>query len=301
MSDADSRTANARDERISVVVLTHNRADQAAQTVQRLLELPEQPRIVVVDNASVDGTADVLRARFPSVTVLHLDENLGAAGRNVGVRACDTPYVALCDDDTWWEAGCLRRAADIFDGHPQFAVLSARVLVGDEDRLDPTCAQMAKSPLELPGGLPGSALMGFLAGASAVRRAAFMQAGGFEPRLFLGAEEELLALDLVSAGWAMAYVSELVVHHHPSVLRDGIGRRHLLARNSIWIAWMRRPIGRALLRTLALAARAFVNPTARRALADALRGMPWALRRRRVVPAAVERQLRILERHQYAA
>lgn len=46
------------DERISVVVITHNRRDELQRTLERLAALPEQPRVVVVDNASSDGTAD---------------------------------------------------------------------------------------------------------------------------------------------------------------------------------------------------------------------------------------------------
>src|SRR5581483_5401490 len=143
------------------------------------------PEIVVVDNGSTDGTAAAVRQRFPMVRCLRLARNRGAAARNAGVQACRRPYIALCDDDTWWEPGSLRRAADLLDAHPSLAVLTARVLVGTEDRLDPTCAAMAASPLPAPPGLPGAAILGFLAGASVVRRAAVLAAGGFEPRFFL--------------------------------------------------------------------------------------------------------------------
>ena len=122
-------------------------------------------------------------------------------------------------------------AADLLDAYPHVAVLSARVLVGPEQREDPACAIMAASPLP-SAGLPGPALLGFLAGAAAMRRAAFLQAGGYEPRLFLGGEEALLTLDLVTRGWQVAYAPQLTVHHYPSTVRDGEGRRHCLVRNA---------------------------------------------------------------------
>src|SRR5581483_5855637 len=103
----------APDPRVGVVVLTYNRAAELLRTLQRLAALPEQPRIVVVDNASVDGTAALVGERFPDVLCLPLKENAGAAGRNYGIELCDRPYVALCDDDCWWEPGSLRRAADL--------------------------------------------------------------------------------------------------------------------------------------------------------------------------------------------
>jgi hypothetical protein len=85
-----------------------------------------------------------------------MERNIGAAARNAGVQKSDTPYVALCDDDTWWAAdGSLRRAADVLDTHDQVAVVTAQVLVGPDQREDPACALMAKSPLHRPAGFPG--------------------------------------------------------------------------------------------------------------------------------------------------
>jgi GT2 family glycosyltransferase len=63
-------------------------------------------------------------------------------------------------------------------------------------------------------------LLSVLAGASMVRREAFVQVGGFEPRLLLGGEEELLSADFAAAGWALRYLSDLLVDHAPSPARD---------------------------------------------------------------------------------
>ena len=137
-----------------------------------------------------DGTPAAVAGRFPRVEVLDAGRNLGAAARTLGVRHVDAPYVAFCDDDAWWEPGSLRAAADLFDAQPRLAVISARVLVGPEDREDPACDVLARSPLPREPGMPGPPLLGFLAGASVVRRSAFLDVGGFEPRFFIGGEEE---------------------------------------------------------------------------------------------------------------
>jgi GT2 family glycosyltransferase len=283
------------DARVGVSILTHNRVDEVCRTVARMLALPERPRVVVVDNGSTDGTAATLRARFPEVRCLVLQGNLGAAGRNAGIAALETPYVALCDDDTWWEPGSLARAAALLDAYPRLAVLTGRVLVGPENRLDPTCQEMADSPIRGAGPLPGPALVGFLAGASMIRRSAFLQVGGFEPRFFIGGEEELLTLDLLSAGWELAYVEDVVVHHHPSeASRDMSRRRATVARNHLWVAWMRYPWRWAVRSTARTAWAARRDPAKRAGLRAALPGLPWALRRRRAVPAEVQRRLRQL-------
>jgi GT2 family glycosyltransferase len=283
-------------DRISVVMLTYNRASDVLQSLERIHALPENPRVVLVDNASRDGTREQVLQRFPEVEVVRLRRNLGAAARNAGVKRATTPYVVLCDDDVWWAPGSLERAADLFDAYPRLAIITAKVLVGPDERVDPTCHLMAESPLVWPSELPGPPLLGFLAGASAVRRDAFLEVGGFEPRLFLGAEERLLAVDLVSAGWAMAYVDTLVAHHHPSPARDAPGRRRLLARNELWFAWLRRPARAALRDTLQTLRSARSDATKARGLVDAALGLPWVLRRRDVLSADVEAMLRLLER-----
>jgi GT2 family glycosyltransferase len=284
------------DPRISVVMITHNRRHEVLRTLKHTLGLPEAPDIVMVDNASADGTPQAVRECFPQVHVLEAGGNRGAAARTLGVREATTPYVALSDDDTHWQAGSLCKAADLFDAHAHLAIITARVLVGEDGREDPTCAAMALSPLPSAAGLPGKPLLGFLAGASAIRRSALLEVGGFEPRFFLGGEEELLAADLAARGRHLCYIPELTVRHYPSSVRDGDGRRAYLIRNAIWFAWLRRPVPSAIRRTLELAMHGSWNRSKLRGFAAACAGLPWILRRRRVVPAEVEHGLRLLER-----
>ena len=288
--------AEAGEPRVAVVLLTHNRCAELMRTLEQLAALPERPEIIVVDNASTDGTAEAVRGRFPAARYLRLDRNIGAAARNLGVRRSQRPFVAFCDDDIWWAPGSLRRAVELFDRHPTVATMTARVLVGPEERLDPTCEVLARSPFGGPERLPGPAVLGFLAGATVVRREAFLQAGGFDERFFIGGEEELLALDLVSRGWDLVYVSELVAHHYPSRYRDLPRRQRTQLRNRLWTVWLRRPLRRVAVRTLAALKQALSDQTARSALAEALRELPSILADRRVIPERVERQLAILEK-----
>jgi GT2 family glycosyltransferase len=283
------------DPRVAVVMITHNRRNEVLCTLGHLSRLPERPRIVIADNGSTDGTATAVAAQFPDVTVLELGVNLGAAGRTLGVEQVDTPYVAFADDDSWWAPGALRRAADLFDARPRLGVLTGRVLVGPAATEDPVCRELERSPLPVEPGMPGPRLLGFLAGASVVRRSAFLEVGGFRKDLFIGGEEELLATDLAARGWWLCYVPELVVHHHPSSVRDARTRRRHLIRNALWFAWMRRPLPSALRRTLRMAWSEPWDRVALESFAAALAGLPRVLRERRVVPREVERGLRLLD------
>ncbi|MDA0565638.1 glycosyltransferase [Streptomonospora sp. S1-112] len=284
-----------RDPRIGVVIITHQRRSELLRTLTHLTALPERPPLVVVDNASTDGTAEAVAADFPDVLLVRAGANLGAVGRNIGVEALEVPYVAFADDDTWWEPGSLTRAADLLDAHPDVASLTARILVEPGGTEDPITPELRHSPVPGRPGLPGPALLGVLAGASVLRVSAFRQVGGFHERLWLGGEEELLSLDLAAAGWWMCWIEDMVVHHAPSRGRDSTARRRLGIRNTLWTAWLRRPAGAALRRTGAVLGAVPRDTASARAVAAALAGLPWVLAQRRPVPARVEEGLRLLE------
>jgi N-acetylglucosaminyl-diphospho-decaprenol L-rhamnosyltransferase len=285
---------------VAVVVLTHNRAHDLAVTLARMCALAERPRLVVVDNGSHDDTAEMVRTRFPEVDLVRLEHNAGAAGRNAGVARLATTYVAFCDDDSWWAPGSLTHAASILDAHPRLGLVCGRVLVGEEARVDAVSAAMADSPLPPVPELPGRPILGFLCAASMLRREAFVAAGGFQPRFFLGGEEELLAIDLTMLGWALSYLPDVVVHHHPSPRRDAGRRRDLLLRNALWAAWLRRRVPDAVRRSRAVLARTPRRRQRGAALLAALGGLPWVLRERRVVPLYIEEALRRLDGGDYA-
>lgn len=286
---------------VSVVMLTHNRAEQTLRSLGELSALPERPPLVVVDNASSDATAAAVRREYPDVRVIELPENIGAAARNPGVEAVDTEYVAFSDDDSWWAPGALARALEAFERHPRLAAVHGRILVGAEEREDPICTELRDSPLPGDPSLPGTRLLGFLACAVVLRRAAFEAVGGFEPNIKIGGEEEWLACDLAAAGWEIRYLPEVVVHHHPP-RRAGAAadaRRRIGLRNTLWFSWLRRPVASALRRTAHLVWTVPRDRVTLLAVWDALRG--WWSREapsRRVVPPHVEWMLRLLDRPQ---
>lgn len=287
-----SSTMNLKS-RLSVVILTHNRAHELLRTVERIIALPEAPSVVVVNNGSTDETANMLKHCFPAVTAVNLKKNLGAAGRNAGVEQVTTPYVAFCDDDTWWAPGSLHRAAVLLDAFPCIAVLSARILIGPQQREYVACVEMAASPLP-SAGLPGNAVLGFTAGACVFRRTAFWEAGGYEPRFFMGGEEALLALDLAARGWVLVYSEDLTAYHYPALQGDPAKRRRLINRNALWVAWMRRPTKSALRETWRTLRSAQYDRALIATCLDAASGLPWALRNRKVVPERVEALRRLI-------
>jgi GT2 family glycosyltransferase len=280
-------------DQVTVVIATRDRCEELLRTLGRMID---RAPMIVVDNGSRDDTVSAVRREYPSVRIVALPANRGAAARNVGVRLAKTPFVAFCDDDSWWAPGALAHAAEVLDRHAGLGLVAARTLVGPHETLDPVSAAMAASPLRRDTDFPGVPVLGFLACAAVVRRSAFLRVGGFSPLLFFTAEEMLLAYDLASAGFALAYLDDLVAHHHPSARRGSPAVRHRLEmRNRLLISWMRRPPVRASVDTVRLARLAAVSADAAASFGSALLRLPWALLARRRLPAQVEGDIVLLE------
>jgi GT2 family glycosyltransferase len=276
--------------RTTVVIMTRNRVEELRRTLDRLAELQPRPPVIVVDNASTDGTTDQVRADYPWVKAIRRGVNEGALARNLGVRQSTTPYVAFCDDDSWWHPKALQIAEEIFDRHPRVAVITGRTLVGPEERVDPISDELARSPLGQVDDLPGPSVLGFLACSAIVRRDAFLEVGGFNAVVQFPGEERLLSWDLAARGWAMCYVDDIVAYHHPSAIRPpSAWRRAVEVRNDLLTDLMRRPWSE-----LVPALKRLRHQP--RAIPGFVRRLPRALVQRRRLPRRVEDQIKLLER-----
>jgi GT2 family glycosyltransferase len=276
---------------VTVVVASRNRRDDLLASLPR-----HEAPVVLVDNGSTDDTVTAVREARPEVTVLPLERNLGARARTLGAAHAAAEFaaefIAFADDDSWWAPGDLARAVEIMQAHPRLALLNARILVGPEERLDPVCVEMAESPLGTHPDLPGPSLLGFVACGALVRTEAFEAVGGFDGVVRFPGEEERVALDLASAGWGMAYVDEVTVHHHPSTRRHSPDtRKAAIWRSKVLTALMRHPLpqtGRLLLGALR------DGRPGREGILRALPDVPAALRARRPLPPHVLADLQLL-------
>ncbi len=268
------------------MVITRNRRLELLASLERHAARHPDVPVVVVDNASADGTVSAVRACLPSVDVVALPYNVGANARTIGVRRAPGPYVAFSDDDSWWATGSLERAGHALDEHPNVAVVTGRTLVGVDEREDPLVDQLSRSPLGRKPGLPGPSVRGFLACTAVVRQRALLSVQGFHPLLGFIGEEQLLAWDLAAAGWELCYLPDVVAHHHPSARRPGVAwRKRREARNGWVSAWMRRRVPSGALPS---------GSEAVRALPEAMRLLPAAARARRPLPRPVEEEAALL-------
>ena len=212
-----------------------------ARRLERLLpSLGTSSAVVVVDNGSTDDTAEVLARRFPDVDVIRFARNHGyskAINRAAAVAASET--IVLLNDDCVCEQDFAERLAGALDPSRGVA-MAAGVLL---EAHDPTVVDSAGIELDdtllvfdYLNGQPISVLTRALAdplgpsgAAAAFDRAAFLECGGFDERLFAYWEDVDLVLRLRLAGARCVLVPDArAVHSHSATLGSGSARKNYL-------------------------------------------------------------------------
>jgi GT2 family glycosyltransferase len=238
---------------VTVVVVTWQGAHLLPRCLDSLREQTLPHRVVVVDNASTDGTAALLAARA-EVDVVRADRNLGfAGGVQLGIDRVETEFVALLNNDAVADPRWLERLVAAAREHPEAAaVTSLMLLAGREEPavnnagvvlLDSWYGAdrgLGKSPDELGGPCE---VFGFSGGAALLRTAAVRAAGGFATEFFLYYEDTELSWRLRDAGWTIRYEPTAVVHHEHSATTDQRSRdfSYYNERNRLWMLLRRAP------------------------------------------------------------
>jgi len=119
---------------ISVVIVGWNARHYLELCLESLVEAPPRRsmEVIVVDNASADGTSELIETRFSWVKLIKSTENLGfAKGNNVAIRQCLGRYIALVNPDVIVLPGCLDALADFLDQNPKVGNVGPRVFNPD--------------------------------------------------------------------------------------------------------------------------------------------------------------------------
>jgi hypothetical protein len=119
---------------LSVVIVAWNAKHYLELCLESLTSTPPRRsmEILVVDNASSDGSAEMVVSRFPTVRLIKSEENLGfSRGNNLAIRQCQGRYIALVNPDVIVFPGCLDTLADFLDRNPRVGNVGPRVLNPD--------------------------------------------------------------------------------------------------------------------------------------------------------------------------
>ncbi len=225
----------------SLVVVSYNARRYLDRCLRSVLSQSVCPgEIIVVDNASTDGSADFVEQAFPDVTVIRNRENLGFGhAANVGAALAQGDYLAFLNPDTVVEPGWLDALVAALDANEGYGLATSRILLlAQPDRVNACGTEVHYTGLTLCRGT-GSPSDSFsrteevdaVSGAAfAIRRAVFDEIGGFDDRFFLYVEDIDLSWRARLAGHACLHVPASVVYHDYT-LRFGSRKTFLQERN----------------------------------------------------------------------
>jgi N-acetylglucosaminyl-diphospho-decaprenol L-rhamnosyltransferase len=198
----------------------------------------ERAEVWVVDNASTDGSADMVEAEHPWVTLVRSGENLGyGPAVNVVADRTVTPWVAPANSDLSFTPGAVEKLLDTGLAHPEAGAVAPRLILPDgstQQSVQPfptvttsllTASRAAsvsagvRRRLYLPGGWDPDVAQDVPWATGAfliVRREAWEAVGGFDAEQWMYAEDLDLGWRLAREGWTTRYEPRAVVHHHES-------------------------------------------------------------------------------------
>lgn len=218
---------------VSVVIVVYNARRHLSRCVGAVLA-QSYPRveILVVDNASSDGSADEVAARFPQpqVRLVRAGRNLGyAGGNNLGFAHARGDYVAVLNPDTEVESTWLAALVEALEADPAAGLATSKILLFDRrDRINTCGNDVHYTGLAFCRGL-GCPATAFTAATTVpavsgaaflIRRDLLLWLGGFDERFFLYLEDTDLSWRAALAGFACLFVPDSVVYHHYAVRID---------------------------------------------------------------------------------
>ena len=219
--------------KVAAVILNYNTKDYLRQFLPGLIASCEglDAQVVVADNASADGSVEMMKAEFPQVPLIVLDRNYGfTGGYNRALKGLDAAYYVLINSDIEVPAGWLQPLVAWMDSHPSCGACGPKLLSytqrdtfeyagaagGLVDRYGyPFCRGRVMQQLEKDHGQydsPASVL--WASGACLLVRASVWKAlGGLDERFFAHMEEIDLCWRMQLNGWKVNIVPESFVYH----------------------------------------------------------------------------------------
>ena len=198
-------------ERVSVIIPVRDRETRIGRAIDSVLGQTRPPaEIIVIDDASIDGTLDVVRSYGDRVRVLHGTGRGAYVARNAAIRAATSPLIAFLDSDDVWLPRKLELQLPLFDDPEVGVVFGNAVVIREKNgRRVPSGTTFDRTP---PG---GATRKDFLRGnfiaftTTVVRRECFEACGFFDERL----SADYLAFFRIAGRYQFAYISEPVAEY----------------------------------------------------------------------------------------
>jgi GT2 family glycosyltransferase len=230
---------------IDVVIVSYRCEDLLRECLTSLLANPPDGELTVhvVDNASGDGTAEMVRREFPGVELTINERNEGfSRANNPALARGSAPYALVLNPDTRITPGALQRLVELMEAHPEVGIAGPRLEL-DDGTLDHASRRSFPTPLSALGHFTG---LGRREGASGrladyrapevesgpvdavngafmlIRRAALERVGSFDTRYWMYMEDLDLCYRFAQAGWTTWFEPSVTVVH----IKAGTSGKH---------------------------------------------------------------------------
>jgi GT2 family glycosyltransferase len=240
---------------ISIVVLNWN----GQQVVEKCLKsLQEQTydllELIVVDNASTDGSAELVEKGFPDVKLIVNKTNLGfGGGNNVGIKASQGRYIMMLNNDTRLDSKCIEELRTSIEKDDRYGACASKILLEYEDNLIdaagivvcPDGLSIGRGRLEKGNTYDEEAEVFFASDCACLyRREMLEDIGLYDEDFFAYADETDMGWRAQLAGWKCIYNPKAVVYHFHSASAGTYSpfKAYLVERNRIWVAIKSFPI-----------------------------------------------------------
>jgi GT2 family glycosyltransferase len=272
----------------------------AAQTYSKL-------EIIIVDNASEDGSQAFLSENYPDVNLIELPENRGFTGAcNVGIEAAQGDYVSLLNNDTEVDSNWVAAVVDAFGRHPEIGIVASKMLLfdkrdhfhtaGDYFTVDGRAGNRGVWQKDEGQYDQEEYVFSACGGSSTYRRTMLDQIGLLDDDFFFSMEDVDLAWRAQLVGWRCLYTPLAIVYHHLAATGGDITASYYDGRNTIFVLVKNYPAGlwrkyrwmilKSQLRQAYEALRAWRGEAARarlRGMLAGLRSLPRMMRKRRLI------------------
>jgi GT2 family glycosyltransferase len=235
-------TVSPQQTTVSIIIVTWNAKKYALECLDslRALHSPLEIEVIVVDNASSDGTPDAIQEQHPEVHLIRNQANLGfAKANNIGISIANGDFICLVNSDVVIPPGCLEKMVAFMQANPDVGLLGPKMLspdggVGQSVNRLPTVWNYLCFALGLHFLLPKSKLFGgyIMAGYPynktedvevltgwfwMVPRAALEEVGGLDERFFMYGEDLDWSYRFLKAGWRVVFFAEAAALHYGAV------------------------------------------------------------------------------------
>ncbi|KAF0996456.1 glycosyltransferase family 2 protein [Geobacillus sp. TFV-3] len=238
---------------VSIVMLAWNRKDDVRESLMHIQEIDYTPiEVIVVDNASTDGTPEMIENEFPDVRLIRMFKNIGIEAYNIGFENAKGKYIVIIDDDSFPARHAIRRMVQVFEEDERLGVVAFDVrnyynydeIKNELEHTDETAEVKA---------VASDYLMSFNGAGVGIRKDLFKKIGYYPEEFFLYNNEMDCAFKIWDAGYRIEFYSNIVSYHKYSPKNRASWRAPFYyTRNAFWLVWKHYPTDMALKITLRL-------------------------------------------------